>query len=309
MPWTTLFGRHSPPPDRESTRDDERQGLVASNVEPYQLSTALRRAALGQDEAGVRGQREAVSEAFRAFGALREHVERIGDGSGGGSADDHAGNGNAGSPTEGPSAGGRGADAAVPADNGGAALPEMPHGDIQALARWVEDAMPFLMLLLAIFLYRHLLGILAFGWLTSVLHNANDRMRKQTLLKEARSRPALALLFFMLVGHISFITAIQGWDRQTQQPSQRLLHQLQLRRVLDFDAEPPALSLLLWDILMADLVARSSLMLLKTQIAIVVPAGSTRRLRRLYAFIETVGLCYRVLMPAPLWFHCTSFGF
>ena len=66
------------------------------------------------------------------------------------------------------------ADAAAPLG----ALPEsVPRGDILAAARWVEDAMPFAMLLLVVFLYRHLVSILTFFWLTSLLHNANERMR------------------------------------------------------------------------------------------------------------------------------------
>ena len=46
-----------------------------------------------------------------------------------------------------------------------------------------------------------------------------------------------------------------------------------------------------------------SLMMVKTQFALFVPSGSARRLRRLFSFIEAAGLCYRVLMPTPLWFH------
>lgn len=115
----------------------------------------------------------------------------------------------------------------------------------------------------------------------------------------------------MLLGHTSFIGALQGWDRLTHQPSLKLVHQLELRRVTDFDAQPPPLSFLLWDVLMADLIARSSLMLLKTTLAFatffVLPNGSSassaRRLRRLFAFLESFGLCYRVLLPTPLWFH------
>lgn len=188
---------------------------------------------------------------------------------------------------------------------------DLPTGDIAALARWMEDAMPVLLLLLAVFLYRHLLGIITFGWLTSILHNANERMRRQTLQKENRSRTALIVLYMLLLGHLGFIGALQGWDRLARQPSYKLVHQLELRRVADFDAEPPALSHLLWDVLMADLVARSASMLVKTQISFLcfflLPNGgnasSARRLRRLFAFLESIGLCYRVLLPTPLWFH------
>ena len=70
-----------------------------------------------------------------------------------------------------------------------AALPDsVPRGDILAAARWVEDAMPFAMLLLVVFLYRHLVSILTFFWLTSLLHNANERMRHAATRCERAAR-------------------------------------------------------------------------------------------------------------------------
>jgi len=58
-------------------------------------------------------------------------------------------------------------------------------------------------------------------------------------------------------------------------------------------------------------VARAALLLAKAQLALVCfyvlphggSAGAGRRLRRVFAFVEAAGLCYRVLLPAPLWFH------
>ena len=103
-----------------------------------------------------------------------------------------------------PTSAGGAPDAAPPA------LPDgVPRGDIQAAARWVEDAMPFAVLLLCVFLYRHLLSILIFFWLTSLLHNANERMRTQTLLKSNRSRRALFSLAALLIAQISCISLFQ----------------------------------------------------------------------------------------------------
>ena len=76
--------------------------------------------------------------------------------------------------------------------------------------------------------YRHLLSILTFFWLTSLLHNANERMRRQTLLKENRSRRALASLMALLVAQVCCISLLQG----TMLPLQ-----LELRRVSDFSAQ------------------------------------------------------------------------
>lgn len=78
--------------------------------------------------------------------------------------------------------------------------------------------------------------------------------------------------------------------------------QLQLRRI-DFASEPPPLSELMWDVIQTDLCARALLLLLKTLLALVSPASAARRLRRVYAAVEAFGLCYRILLPAPHWFH------
>ena len=37
--------------------------------------------------------------------------------------------------------------------------------------------------------------------------------------------------------------------------------------------------------------------------ALVVPSGTARRLKRIFSAVEAVGLCYRLLLPMPLWFH------
>lgn len=154
--------------------------------------------------------------------------------------------------------------------------------------------MPFVMLLLLVFLYRHLISILAFFWLTSMLHTANERMRRQAMLRENRSRRALLSVIGLLVAEIGAIFLMQN---------ERLLQQLTLSKIEDFDKEPPTLSLLLWDVLLADLCARSAVLLLKATVAAIAPGSAARRLRRLFSAIEAVGVCYRMLLPMPLWFH------
>ena len=71
--------------------------------------------------------------------------------------------------------------------------PDMPRGDIQAAAHWMEDSMPFMMLLLVVFLYRHLLSIIIFFWLTSLLHNANERSTCMRRLPAGEAAPPAGL--------------------------------------------------------------------------------------------------------------------
>ncbi|XP_048570980.1 translation initiation factor IF-2-like [Triticum urartu] len=67
------------------------------------------------------------------------------------------------------------------------------HGyEVQRLARLVDHALPFSLLLLGVFIRQHLQGFFVMIWITSVMFNSNDILRKQTALKQAtrlRERP------------------------------------------------------------------------------------------------------------------------
>ena len=175
---------------------------------------------------------------------------------------------------------------------GSPSAPEPSRGEVHAAARWLEESMPFIMLLLLTFLYRHLMSILAFFWLTSMLHTANERMRRQTMLRENLSRRALLHVAALLIAETFVIYVIQH---------PKLVRQLSLQKA-DETASPP-LSTVLWDVLLADLFVRSGLLLLKAACAAVAPGKAARRLRRIFSAIEAVGLFYRQLLPMPLWFH------
>ena len=178
-------------------------------------------------------------------------------------------------------------------------LPPLPdgvtHGEISSFARWVEESAPFCLLLLAVFLYRHLISMLILLWLTTLHANANERMRKQTLLKE-KSRSALLHLAGLIFAEIACISLLQN--------PEMLASQLTMRRVIDFSpATAPPLSGLVWDILLTDLCARAILLEIKVGLALVSPDSATRRLKRVYAAVEALGAVYRMLLPMPLWFH------
>ena len=164
-----------------------------------------------------------------------------------------------------------------------------------SVTRWIEDTMPFVTLLVMVFLYKHLLSLLTFFWLTSILHHANERMRRQSLLREQRSRQALLGVILLLCCELSCLSLLQG---------HRLGSQLSLLSVTDFSADPPNLTTILWDVALADLAARSLLMLLKAVIFLSMPLRvPARRLRNGFTTIELAGACYRLLLPMPLWFH------
>nr|CAB3476127.1 unnamed protein product [Digitaria exilis] len=55
--------------------------------------------------------------------------------------------------------------------------------DIQQVARWVEQILPFSLLLLVVFIRQHLQGFFVTIWIAAVMFKSNDILRKQTALK------------------------------------------------------------------------------------------------------------------------------
>tara|TARA_B110001452_G_scaffold120100_1_gene99685 strand:- start:217 stop:1266 length:1050 start_codon:yes stop_codon:yes gene_type:complete len=195
-----------------------------------------------------------------------------------------------------PGGGGRAAEAGGGGGGGGEALlPGTPRTELHAGARWLEDALPFVLLLLLVFLQQHLLGIVAFCWLSTVLHNANIRMRRQVMLKEARELGALVLLALLLVSQVAMVLLLGRADALGQQ--------LLLRAMAGSPAEAElGVFDVLWSVLVCDLMVRYGLMLLKVCLTVLVPPSAFRRLRRSFALVEAAGLCYRSLLPMPAWY-------
>ena len=85
--------------------------------------------------------------------------------------------------------------------------------ELQAGARWLEDSLPFVVLLLLVFLQQHIFGIGAFCWLSTVLHNANARIRTQVLLKEQRDSLAVLSLASLLFSQMCMVVTRPSVER------------------------------------------------------------------------------------------------
>ncbi|GJN05698.1 hypothetical protein PR202_ga23351 [Eleusine coracana subsp. coracana] len=76
---------------------------------------------------------------------------------------------------------------ATPAASGGEGGRESSSSyqryDIQQVARWVEQILPFSLLLLVVFIRQHLQGFFVTIWIAAVMFKSNDILRKQTALK------------------------------------------------------------------------------------------------------------------------------
>ena len=207
--------------------------------------------------------------------------------------------------------------------------------ELQAGARWLEDSLPFVVLLLLVFLQQHIFGIGAFCWLSTVLHNANARIRTQVLLKEQRDSLAVLSLASLLFSQMCMVVMLCG--------ASKLRAQLALRPEHD-GRQASSIFELLWAVLVSDLMVRRAArrravraaplllpppprrtrhtrrrarlsvlpppsqvrygtMHLKVVLTLVCPAAAFRRLRRVFSLLESAGLCYRSLLPMPLWYE------
>ncbi|GMH30085.1 hypothetical protein Nepgr_031928 [Nepenthes gracilis] len=70
---------------------------------------------------------------------------------------------------------------------------------IQQAARWIEQLLPFSLLLLVVFVRQHLQGFFATIWISLVMVKSNDILRKQTALKGERK-------IFVLIGICNIFT-------------------------------------------------------------------------------------------------------
>ncbi|XP_057987545.1 uncharacterized protein LOC110655986 isoform X2 [Hevea brasiliensis] len=65
--------------------------------------------------------------------------------------------------------------------------PSYQRYDIQNFARWIEQILPFSLLLLLVFIRQHLQGFCVAMWIAAVLFKSNDILKKQTALKSSFS--------------------------------------------------------------------------------------------------------------------------
>lgn len=166
--------------------------------------------------------------------------------------------------------------------------------DFQQLARWIEQALPFTILLLMVFIRQHLLGFFVAFWITAVMFWANDVLRKQTALKNERKPSVLVALGCVLAVHI---IGVYWWYS-----GDALWRPLILIPPRDI---PP-----FWDaifiIVINDTVARQAAMVFKCGVLMYYKNSRGRNYRRqaqLLTLVEYVLLLYRALIPGPVWYR------
>uniref|UniRef100_A0A2P2LP08 RING finger and transmembrane domain-containing protein 2 isoform X2 n=1 Tax=Rhizophora mucronata TaxID=61149 RepID=A0A2P2LP08_RHIMU len=74
--------------------------------------------------------------------------------------------------------------------------------DIQQAARWIEQVLPFSLLLLVVFIRQHLQGFFVAIWIAVVMFKSNDILRKQTALKGERKMSVVIGISLAFMLHV-----------------------------------------------------------------------------------------------------------
>ncbi|KAL3373359.1 hypothetical protein AABB24_005383 [Solanum stoloniferum] len=194
--------------------------------------------------------------------------------------------------------GGSGVDASstVPDDDAGNASRDSSYQrfDIQQVARWIEQILPFSLLLLFVFIRQHLQGFFVTIWITAVMFKSNDILRKQAALKGERKIDVLVGYFVVFVIHV---IGIYWWYHNDD-----LFYPLLM--------VPPKVIPPFWHaifiILVNDTMVRQAAMALKLVLLMYYKNGRGHNFRRqgqILTLVEYMLLLYRALLPTPVWYR------
>ncbi|KVI07081.1 hypothetical protein Ccrd_014569 [Cynara cardunculus var. scolymus] len=149
--------------------------------------------------------------------------------------------------------------------------------DLQQVSRWIEQILPFSLLLIVVFIRQHLQGFFVTIYVTAFMYKSNDILRKQTALKGERK-------LSVLVGYsIIFMLHVIGvyWWYQNDDLSYPLF-------MVPPKAIPPFWHAI-FIIIINDTMVRQ--------------AAMTFKLGQMLTLVEYALLLYRAFLPAPVWYR------
>ncbi|KAH6776864.1 RING/U-box superfamily protein [Perilla frutescens var. frutescens] len=166
--------------------------------------------------------------------------------------------------------------------------------DIQQAARWIEQVLPFSLLLLIVFIRQHLQGFCVTIWIAAFMFKSNDIVRKQTALKGERN-------IFTLIG-ISVLYSLHVFGMYWWYRNDDVLYPLLML--------PPRTIPPFWNaifiIMMNDTLVRQAAMVVKCMLLMYYKNSRGRNYRRqgqMLTLVEYLLLLYRALLPAPVWYR------
>ncbi|XP_057969927.1 uncharacterized protein LOC131159217 isoform X2 [Malania oleifera] len=166
--------------------------------------------------------------------------------------------------------------------------------DIQQAARWIEQILPFSLLLLVVFIRQHLQGFFVTIWIAAVMFKSNDILRKQTALKGERKIPLLIGISFIFMLHV---VGVYWWYRNDE-----LLYPL----VLLPPKNIPPFWHAVFIIMVNDTLVRQGSMVFKCILLMYYKNSRGRNYRKqgqMLTLVEYLLLLYRALLPTPVWYR------
>ncbi|XP_002967604.2 E3 ubiquitin-protein ligase RNFT1 [Selaginella moellendorffii] len=166
--------------------------------------------------------------------------------------------------------------------------------DFQPLARWLENVLPFTVLLLFVFIRQHLEGIAVTVGLTAVMIRANVVLRRQTALKGERKKLMTAAVGIVLVCHI---VLVYSW--YTSEAIWKPLLLLPPRKIPKFWEA-------IFTIVVNDVMVRQAGMAVKCVLLLTCKSTRGRHFRKqgqLLTAVEYLLLLVRALIPGPVWYR------
>lgn len=200
------------------------------------------------------------------------------------------------------SAAGRGAGAADSEGSGGGGGASGNVGedrayqryDVHHFARWIEQILPFSLLLLIVFIRQHLQGFFVTIWIAAVMFKSNDILKKQTALKGERKISVLIGITAIFVIHVF---GVYWWYMNDD-----LLRPLLMLPPKDI----PPFWHAIFVIMVNDTMVRQAAMAVKCMLLMYYKNCRGRNYRRqgqMLTLAEYLLLLYRALLPTPVWYR------
>ncbi|KNC49964.1 uncharacterized protein AMSG_11904 [Thecamonas trahens ATCC 50062] len=168
---------------------------------------------------------------------------------------------------------------------------EMPQVELPSFRQLVESGVPFVLILLTIFMFHHLVGIAVSLWLGTVFYFSNVHLKVHVARRAERSRGVLAGILAAMVVHVAVV--------------QKLFRSADLdkRLLLLPPPEPLPLDAIVWALVLNDFCVRFVAIALKAGVVMWWSNwGATRERGQILSMIELTLNLYRSVLPIPLWY-------
>ncbi|KAL8232141.1 hypothetical protein R6Q57_001919 [Mikania cordata] len=166
--------------------------------------------------------------------------------------------------------------------------------DLQQVSRWIEQILPFSLLLVIVFIRQHLQGFFVTIYVTTFMYKSNDILRKQTALKGERRLSVLIGYSMIFMLHV---IGVYWWYQNDD-----LCYPLFM--------VPPKMIPPFWHavfiIIVNDTMVRQAAMTLKLVMLMYYKNGRGHNFRRqgqMLTLVEYALLLYRAFLPAPVWYR------